>query len=91
MVYTRQQWSEFLAERDSGREVEVDEDLFNYFLEVLPLVGMPWNAIFQDGTKRRCAYGFAEGYEKITAFYTKRDLNGLYYFCRLTVQDNPYA
>jgi hypothetical protein len=75
-----QAWATFLTERDSGAKVEIDEAMWWYWLEVLPPVYMRRRVTLADGTEKVVAFGFAEGTERITAFW-REDKR---YFCQLT-------
>lgn len=87
-VYTMDNIGDFCAERATGRMVEIDEELFMYFLEVLPPVHMAYMAHFADGTQRWVHFGFAEGYERVTAFW-RAGAEDTRYFARLTKEMNP--
>jgi hypothetical protein len=76
----------FNKHRDTGEICEVDEEMFYYFLEVLPPVYMGKN-VEVKGQMRRVAYGFAEGFEEVVVFWTE----GTRYFCAKTSTMNPYA
>lgn len=93
MKYTQNNWDETIAAMRSGQETEIDHDIWHHFLEVLPPAGMPWDAVFDDGTERQgCSFGFAEGLDYVTAFWTTgKDKDGTKrYFCRRTAQMNPW-
>jgi hypothetical protein len=60
---------EFARDRQEGRKLEISVELFWYYLEVLPPVHMAYNATLSDGSTKRAEYGFAEGYEPVTAFW----------------------
>ena len=62
-------FAEFLTRRDAGERVTVDDGLADYFLDVLPPVYMGRVVTLADGTQVRAAFGFAEGQERITAFW----------------------
>ena len=65
-VYTMDTISAFCEERNQGGMVEVDEELFYWFLEVLPPIHMAYIAHFDDGTSRSANFGFAEGAERVS-------------------------
>lgn len=91
MIYTKNTWKQTIEAMHSGREIEVDAEVFYYFLEVLPPAGMPWNAKFSDGTERKgCSFGFAEGAEEVVAFWMRKIDGIVHYFCRQTTQMNPW-
>ena len=84
-VYTKaNDWPEFIQAMHSGDTLEVDHEIFYYFLEVLP-------PIFMSKTVKGQFYsfGFAEGEETIVGFYKVKSLfdkvhppEGMRYFCR---------
>lgn len=59
----------FIDRLDSGEPLEIDEELFDYFLEILPPVRMGASVDFGDGHKMNVSFLFAEGAEPLTAFY----------------------
>lgn len=67
-VYTRENWPEMIQAMHSGEVIEIDEAIFDYFLGVLPPVFMHKHMNI-GGRLRMVAFGFAEGYEPITAFW----------------------
>lgn len=82
-VYTfENDWPEFIAALDNGEDLEVDAEIFDYFLGVLPPIFM---GKVVDG--KRYAFGFAEGAETVRGFWQEGDR----YFCRDTGRMNPYA
>ncbi len=64
-------FQEFLAERNAGHVCQIDEEMFYYWLEVLPPAFMQRETTLIDGTRKWVAFGFAEGAERITAFWGK--------------------
>jgi len=71
--------------RDSGQVIEVDEDVYWYFLEVLPPAYMGRTVKLPNGTMQRADFGFAEGYEPITAFWqigANSSPNRQYFCCK---------
>lgn len=79
-------WAEFLAARDSGEQVEIDEGMYWYWLGVLPPVWMFQDVTWSDGQKQRAHFGFAEGTEEIIAFWN----TGSRFYCRGTGAINSY-
>ncbi len=77
----------YLNARDRGETIEITERTFNYFLEVLPpaYMGRP---IHINGKPQWVVFGFAEGYEQITAFWTEMTEGQVRYFCRRTEEMN---
>jgi hypothetical protein len=75
-------WSRFIEAMHSGEEVEIDEEMYYYWLEALPPVFM-YKVI--DGKKYE--FGFAEGAEPVTVFWRKDGR----FFCRRTGIMNPCA
>jgi|SRR5271157_5996982 len=78
-------FAEFLTVRDSGEIAEIDEEMFYYWLEVLPptggnleqngesmrMNGMGGQWVRRDGTVQRFSFAFAEGLEAMTVFWDK--------------------
>jgi hypothetical protein len=75
-------WEQFISAMHSGQEVEINEGMYYYWLEVLPPIFM-WKVF--DGKKYE--FGFAEGAEPVTVFWRKDDR----FFCRRTEIMNPFA
>ena len=81
-------WEAFIKAMRSGEKVEIDEEMYFHWLEVLPPVWMN-RTVTIDGLRRRCKFGFAEGAEHIIAFYTEADKRkGQRYFCQRTNEIN---
>ena len=66
--FTMQDWTALIAAMHSGEVFEVDEEVWFYWLEVLPPIYMHNNRAI-DGVDRKCSFGFAEGAEQITDFW----------------------
>ena len=66
----KEEWKRFIEAKNSGQTFEIDEEMFFYWLEVLPPVYM---AKIQeiDGEQVPCSFGFAEGREYVTDFWRK--------------------
>jgi hypothetical protein len=88
MIYTMETISDFCKARDTGERVEIDEELCEYFLEVLPPVHMGYKATTKDGPVW-AMFGFAEGAELVTAFWTSRTERK--HYAQLTTEINPFA
>ena len=90
-VFKYEDWQagdgEFLKSMHSFDRFECDQEMFDYWLEVLPPVHMARNVVLPNGDEVRASFGFAEGAEEITAFWT---LGKRYFGCR-TNKINPYA
>lgn len=56
--------------------VEVGEEVYYYFLEVLPLVSMGKDIKMPNGCIQHTSFEFAEGWEETTAFW---EVDGKYY------------
>ena len=54
-------WKRFLVAVARGERCEVDEEFYNYWLEVLPPIFMNQTVELADGTSRRVHFGAAEG------------------------------
>ena len=85
-VYTNANWDEFIAAMHSGDILEVDRDIFDYFLEVLP-------PIFMNKTinGQWYSFGFAEGAESVIGFWQEGTDDAERYFCRDLHMKNPHA
>jgi hypothetical protein len=84
-ILTKSNWQETIEGMDSKAVRECDEEVFDYFLEVLPPVFMNKKFKFTDGLEVRASFGFAEGYEPITVFWRE----GKKYFLRRSNVINP--
>lgn len=95
MIYTMETISQFACDKKSGDMLEVDEELFDWFLEVLPPIHMYYAATVKNGKgtgtiQLKAAFGFAEGAERVTAFWQGcNEMKGRY-FAQLTTEMNPY-
>ena len=99
-TYTKENWAGLIEAMHSGKVIQVNEEVFYYFLEVLPPVYMGVRRIVGDGTdrrERRVSFGFAEGAEPITAFWSEatacdsnepRSDTGRTYYCQRTPEMN---
>ena len=90
-VFKYDEWrggdGEFLEAMHSGNQFECDEEMFYYWLEVLPPVHMGRNVVLPNGDEVRASFGFAEGAEQITVFWQFGDK---YFGCR-TNRFNPLS
>lgn len=69
----------FNAAMDAGQLCRVDEEMFYYWLEVLPPIYMNKEQIIEiDGAKfkKMCSFGFAEGRDYIIDFWRNKDADG---------------
>ena len=69
-------WTEFIAAMNSGNEFEIDEEMFDYWLNVLPPVFMNRTINWvpcHEGQPMKVDFGFAEGAEPITVFWRSPD------------------
>jgi hypothetical protein len=76
-VYTRANWQDTIEAMHSGAVIEIDEEIFDYFLEVLPPVYMH-RFMEIGGRRRQVVFGFAEGAEPVTAFWRE----GVRFYCQ---------
>lgn len=72
-------WAEFIAAMHSAEPFECDDEMYYYWLEVLPPVYMGRTVKLANGETRRVHFGFAEGADVITAFWQQGDR---YFGCR---------
>lgn len=73
---TKEEWKEFIEIMNSGERFEVDEEMYYYWLEVLPPIFMYQHIDFlpgHEGHKMQVDFGFAEGCEYITVFFRSPD------------------
>jgi hypothetical protein len=70
----------------SGARVEIDHEMYMYWLEVLPPVYMRRVVTLPGDGKRVTAFGFAEGCERITAFWSEGSGDAARFFCQRTEQ-----
>jgi hypothetical protein len=84
--HTLDEWAEFIRRMSIGERVEIDRSMFDYWLEVLPPRFMSRTVKLVDGTERHCHFGFAEGAERVTGFWSERqgDDGPRRYFCQHT-------
>ena len=61
----------FLKAMHSGETFEMDEDSWDYWLNVLPPVFMHRAIKLMNGDTVSATFGFAEGEEQITAFWRR--------------------
>jgi len=78
-------FAEFLTLRDRGEIIPIDQEMFYYWLEVLPpvynsteqngesmrMAGMGGQWQRKDGSLQPFSFAFAEGSEPVTVFWTK--------------------
>lgn len=84
-MFTKERFADFIAARERGERCEIDQAIFDYFLDVLPPVFMDrWVTLNDGSTRVRAAFGFAEGAERVTAFWRARTPLGLRYFAQHT-------
>ena len=76
-IYKYDDWQggagDFLTAMHSGQVFECDEDMYYYWLEVLPPSYLKNPVTLPDGQQVRSDFGFAEGAEPITAFWKTKD------------------
>ena len=80
--YGGDDWQEFIPRMRSGHLAEITGRMFFYWLEVLPPRYMNKTVKCCDGKERKVDFGFAEGYDRVTAFWQ----DGERYFCIRTDQ-----
>lgn len=93
ITYTKDNWNEMIKAMHSGETIEINEDVYEYFLEVLPPVYMNKKKVI-DGLTRTVNFGMCEGMEKIVDFWTDRTLQpddsiNWSYFCKQSNDWNP--
>jgi len=71
-IYGVDDIADFCVARDSGERVEITKELYWYFCEVLPRQSLFQRTRLGNGKDPHTYYvdfGFAEGWERITAFF----------------------
>lgn len=72
-IYTYENdFSQFVKDNDGSKVLRIDEEMYYYWLEVLPPVYMDQvQPVEIDGAiyQKRCSFGFAEGRETIVDFW----------------------
>lgn len=79
-------WKRFIAEKNSGRPFECDQEMFDYWVGVLRPVWMNYTRDIPGVGERLCTFGFAEGMEPITAFWQEGER---FFGCRLLKEIAP--
>ncbi len=74
----------FCEARDRGELCQIDEEMWSYFLEVLPPRFMHRTVTLCNGEQIAADFGFAEGAERITAFWRSRLEGTLKYYAQHT-------
>lgn len=85
-------WQAFIDAMCSGERFECDEEMYYYWLEVLPPVFMHREITFlpgHEGHLMRVDFGFAEGAEPVTVFWRSPDRTR--FFGQRTTFMNPYG
>lgn len=80
-------WAEFIKIMRSGEVFECDEEMFYYWLEVLPPVYMGRRVELPSGRIVKASFGFAEGREQVVAFWQEGER---YFGCRTNLI-NPHG
>jgi hypothetical protein len=73
MLFREENWAELIKQWREGKRCEIDEGVFDYFLEALPPVCMNRLLTVKSGARIHAAFGYAEGSELITAFWRMGD------------------
>jgi len=73
MIYHMDDWAPLMKAWHEGKRVEISRKVYWYFLEVLPPVCMGRRLTVKSGDVVRADFGFAEGEELVTAFWTHGD------------------
>ncbi len=72
-VWTKKNWEgggDFITAMRSGEVIEIDAEMYDYWLGVLPPVQMGGTLLMPPtGQPREVAFGFAEGWERIVGFW----------------------
>jgi hypothetical protein len=79
-------WKEFIAVMRSGQVFECDEQMYFYWLEVMPPVWLN-RSVEVQGHGTVSTFGFAEGAEPVVIFWHEADR----FFGQQTNISNPHA
>jgi hypothetical protein len=92
MIYTREHWDAFMKAVHAGERCQIDQDIYDYFLDVLPPKFMYAPVELVDGERITAAFGFAEGAMQVIAFWRRTVVDGqANYFAQQTkVYSNGY-
>jgi hypothetical protein len=81
----------FVNDNDGSRILRIDEEMFYYWLEVLPPVYMGREQIV-DGLKIHCSFGFAEGREPVVDFWSEKSASGeKVFYCKRSNRLNKWG
>ncbi len=84
-----EQWEAFLAAWKRGERLKISESIYWYFLEVLPPIFYARkNVELVTGDRIVANFGFAEGAERITAFWMTETRSKPDYFLQYTREVN---
>ena len=86
-VHTVEKWDDMLHAMHSGVQTEINQEVYDYWLDVLPPVFMNKWFTFKDGQRVHAHFGFAEGSEPIVVFWKEAAadrgiLEGERFYCR---------
>ena len=81
-----ERWKEFLAARDRGERLQIDLEMFDYWLNVLPPQFMGRLVRLADGQECYADFGFAEGLEPVIAFFSSPGRNPSRFYCQRTAR-----
>ncbi len=82
----------FITAIDRGECCLIDEEMSDYFLEVLPPVSMGRKVTLVNGREQYSLFEFAEGAEITRAFWRERKDDGtVQHYAQNTNRMNPYA
>ena len=79
----RKEWDGFIAAMHSGEVFECDQEMYYYWLEVLPPAYLKNPVTLPNGEQVRADFGFAEGPELITVFWRKGER---FFGCRTNIR-----
>jgi len=68
-IYGMDDFKLYVEKIERGYTLEITEELFNYWLNVLPPVWMRRNFTFKDGLNIPASFAFAEGSENLVIFW----------------------
>lgn len=76
MIYTRENWEPLMKALNEGQRCQINDEIFDYFLDVLPPKFMGQVVELVDGERIRASFGFAEGAMQVIAFWRRTVVDG---------------
>ena len=75
-LYTRENWEGLMKAINAGERCQITDDIFDYFLDVLPPKFMHRQVELINGDHVTASFGFAEGAMQVIAFWRRTAVEG---------------